>query len=67
MTGTEKTILPGDASIYSMDDPLIFGKMIDSKTTSWAIENKKITDYNVLILQNKRNSISNRPGGSRAF
>jgi hypothetical protein len=35
-----------------MDDETIFGKLIDEKTVHWAIENKKITDYYLLVLKN---------------
>ncbi len=49
MTATEKII---DEGIYSMDDEMIFGKYIDTKSVHWAIENKKITDYNILVLKN---------------
>lgn len=49
MTATEKTI---EKNIYSMDNKEIFGELIDYKSINWAIENKKITDYNILILKN---------------
>jgi len=29
----------------------IFGKIIDTKTLSWAIENKYIVDYNIIVLE----------------
>lgn len=45
-------IAPVDKILYSMDDEAIFGKYIDIKTVNWAIENKKITDYNILVLKN---------------
>ena len=35
-----------------MNDEKIFGKCIDEKTIYWAILNKKITDYNLIILKN---------------
>ena len=31
----------------------IFGKVVDSKSVKWAIENKKITDFQVIIIKNK--------------
>ena len=37
---------------YSMDDKEKFGKVIDKKSVKFAIENKKITDYSVVILKN---------------
>ena len=53
MTATEKNTDNG----LSMDDERIFGKYIDIKTAHWAIENKKITDYNILVLKNDENII----------
>ena len=38
--------------IYSMDDTALFGECIDSKTIGWAIDNKKITDYKLLVIKN---------------
>jgi hypothetical protein len=35
-----------------MKNKEIFGKYIDIKTVHWSIENKKITDYNILVLKN---------------
>jgi hypothetical protein len=43
----------------------IFGELIDSKSVHWAIENKKITDYNILVIKNTEdevNEIINRLG-----
>ena len=57
MTATEKTIenQVDKEHYYSMgDDETIFGKEIDVKTVKWAIDNKKITDYSVLVLKNKQ-------------
>lgn len=61
MTATEKVIENNRTNkvIYSMDDKNIFGKIIDSKTIKWAIENKKITDYNLIILKNTEDEINN--------
>ena len=39
-----------------MDDKNIFGEIINIKTINWAIENKRITDSNLIILKNKRSS-----------
>lgn len=47
MTATEKI----SNMEYSMDDSN-FGSEIDSKSIKWAIENKIITDYNILVLKN---------------
>jgi superfamily II DNA or RNA helicase len=52
MTATEKTIDKQEKETYSMDDESKFGKVIDCKSVHWAIENKKITDYNILVLKN---------------
>ena len=42
-----------------MDDKNIFGEVIDMKSINWAIENKKITDYNLVILKNTDDEINN--------
>jgi predicted helicase len=55
----DKNIYSMDKNIYSMDDIIIFGESIDFKSINWAIENKKITDYNILILKNTENEINN--------
>jgi superfamily II DNA or RNA helicase len=59
MTATEKTIESRtNKEIYSMNDESIFGKYIDIKSVHWAIENKKITDYNILVLKNTEDDIN---------
>lgn len=57
MTATEK-IIENKQNTYSMDNELVFGKYIDKKSVAWAIENNKITDYNLLILKNTENEIN---------
>jgi len=58
MTATEKTIKSNtNKEMYSMDDETIFGKYIDVKTVNWAIENRKITDYNILIINNTEDEV----------
>lgn len=58
MTATEKTIETRiNKDIYSMEDETIFGKYIDVKSVHWAIENKKITDYNILVLKNTEDEV----------
>jgi len=56
MTATEKIISnckkTSSYNIYSMDDKALFGECIDSKTIGWAIDNKKITDYKLLVIKN---------------
>jgi len=61
MTATEKVIENNRTNkvIYSMDDKNIFGEVIDVKSINWAIENKKITDYNLVILKNTEDEINN--------
>ena len=61
MTATEKIIENNRTNkiIYSMDDKNIFGEVIDMKSINWAIENKKITDYNLVILKNTDDEINN--------
>jgi predicted helicase len=61
MTATEKVIENNKTNkvIYSMDDKNIFGETIDIKSVNWAIENKKITDYNLVILKNTEEEINN--------
>jgi len=58
MTATEKNInIVENKIIYTMNDEEKFGLLIDEKTVKWAIENKKITDYNLLIVGNTVNEI----------
>jgi predicted helicase len=58
MTATEKIVkIKAKELKYSMDDENIFGKCIDNKTVNWAIENKKMTDYNILILKNTNKEV----------
>ena len=60
MTATEKIITAkSNVNVYSMDNEEIFGTIIDNKSINWAIENKKITDYNIIILKNTENEINN--------
>ena len=62
MTATEKIVENNNRTnkvIFSMDDKKIFGSVIDIKSINWAIENKKITDYNLIILKNTETEINN--------
>ena len=56
MTATEKIIdidnYNDDKKYYSMNDEKIFGAVIDKKSVKWAIDNKKITDYKIIIINN---------------
>ena len=56
MTATKKTILNknfNDDNYYSMEDEKIFGKTIDEKSFKWGIDNKIITNYKIIIIQNQ--------------
>ena len=58
MTATEKIIESARNSItYSMNNLLQFGETIDEKTPHWAIENKFITDYKVVLYRNQNEEI----------
>jgi superfamily II DNA or RNA helicase len=58
MTATEKLIETRTyKNIYSMENETIFGKYIDIKSVYWAIENKKITDYDILVLKNTEDEV----------
>lgn len=53
MTATEKTSDKG----YSMDDTEVFGELIDEKCVKWAIENKHITDYQIVCLKSTKEEL----------
>ena len=58
MTATEKVVETKLEKVkISMDDDVNFGKTIDVKSIYWAIENKKITDYNILLLKNTQKEV----------
>ena len=57
MTATEKFVNNATDNIYSMDNINQFGKLIDEKSVKWAIENKKITDYNLCLIKNTKNDL----------
>ena len=61
MTATEKIIEnnKNNKVLYSMDDKDLFGEVIDIKTINWSIENRKITDYNLIIIKNTEEEIDN--------
>lgn len=50
MTATEK-VVENKENVLSMDQEC-FGETIDTKSVCWAIEHKKITDYQVVLLKN---------------
>jgi superfamily II DNA or RNA helicase len=57
MTATKKISVDGKDNVYSMDDVKIFGHIICERSFLWAIENHKITDYRVLIVENSQSDI----------
>lgn len=60
MTATEKIFeTQFNKDVYSMNDETIFGKYIDVKSVHWAIENKKIADYNILVIKNTEYEVNN--------
>ena len=52
MTATQKVIEHPKERVYSMDQEEYFGSILDQKSVCWAIQNKRITDYNLLVLKN---------------
>lgn len=56
MTATEK-VLMNHNDAYSMDNEEQFGRKIDEKSVQWAIENKKITDYRLLVIKNTEEEV----------
>jgi predicted helicase len=65
MTATEKYIKMQSqlhnlySMAYSMDDPNTFGELIDGKSIKYAIDNKKITDYNIIFIKNTEDELIN--------
>ena len=59
MTGTRKLVEHENKEkiVYSMDNEELFGKIIVEKPIIWSIENKLITDYEVVILKNTKYQI----------
>jgi superfamily II DNA or RNA helicase len=53
MTATEKLSDKG----YSMDDPEVFGELIDEKSVKWAIDQQHITDYQIVCLKSTKKEI----------
>lgn len=59
MTATKKMVDTANGNIvFSMDDEEKFGKCIDEKSVKWAIDNKVITDYKVIVLKAPGNTIA---------
>jgi predicted helicase len=60
MTATDRFIdTYTNKILYTMDDEKFFGKCIDNKSVCWSIENKKITDYKLLVLKNTNDEVQN--------
>lgn len=59
MTATEKNFDSKSEEVFTMNDEKKFGCVIDKKSINWAIENKKITDYNIVCVQNENSIINN--------
>jgi len=59
MTATEKIIYSDKDNLYSMDNKKYFGECIDEKSIKWAIDNRRITDYNLLLLKNVEEDLNN--------
>lgn len=58
MTATKKMVdTTHDNVVFSMDDEEKFGECIDDKSVKWAIDNKVITDYKVIVLKATGNTI----------
>ena len=58
MTATEKIVdCSSGSEVFSMEDEAVFGKLVDSISVKWAIENRKITDYNVVLIKNREEDI----------
>ena len=58
MTATEKMVdCSTGQEVFSMDDEAVFGKLVSSISVKWAIENRKITDYMVVLLKNREEDI----------
>ncbi len=61
MTATPKYIDTNEEEkkndIYSMNNDTYFGNIIDKKSISWAIENKKITDYYLNVIYNHEDEV----------
>lgn len=59
LTATKKIVVQKEnqRENYSMDDICMFGEIIYEKNLQWAIENKLITDYNLICLKNNEETI----------
>lgn len=58
MTATEKIVDTSTGrEVYSMDDERVFGRLISSISVKWAIDNRKITDYMVVLLKNREDDV----------
>lgn len=66
MTATKKNIQYNNNNsnnfnkVYNIfHDEKLYGRIIDEKSIKWAIENKKITDYNIICIYNQNEELNN--------
>jgi len=57
MTATSKELESSCEEIYTMSNKEQFGKLISERSVRWAINNKKITDYNIICIKNNDTEI----------
>lgn len=63
MTATKKIVdTRSTNTVFSMADEETFGHCIDEKSVKWAIDNKVITDYKVVVLKATGNNIDDIVG-----
>lgn len=58
LTIDTKKMLSLTATMKDSDESDIFGQIIDRKSVHWAIENKYITDYKVLVMESEQDVIN---------
>lgn len=63
LTATSKEI-ENSLGLYTMSNIEQFGEIIDEKSIKWAIENKKITDYEIICIENDIIEISDIINGN---
>jgi predicted helicase len=54
----KKTAQDADAVLCSMDDPALFGETLFTRNFSWAVQNRLLTDYKVIVLAVDEASVS---------
>jgi len=48
--GAQQVARDADAALCSMDDPVLFGGTLFTRSFGWAVENGLLTDYRVIVL-----------------